>query len=48
MRILTLKTGNENIRAALEKEIEELKEKIRTGPAEIIAGLERDLRRTDG
>jgi hypothetical protein len=48
IRILNLKTGNENIRAVLEKEIEALKEKIRTGPAEIIAGLERDLRRNDG
>jgi predicted nucleic acid-binding Zn-ribbon protein len=46
-RILTLKTGNENIRAVLEKEIETIKEKIRTGPAEIIAGLERDLRKTE-
>lgn len=43
MRILNLKTGNENIRAALEKEIEALKEKIRTGPAEIIKGLEEEL-----
>lgn len=43
MRILNLKTGNENIRAALEKDIEALKEKLRIGPAEIIKGLEEEL-----